>query len=56
MIGRRCIGEGLPVLKLFVLVEELDRNMAIFFLQNGCATLVEGLDLVNDCGLELVKN
>jgi hypothetical protein len=44
------------VLKLFVLIEELDRNMAIFFLQDGCATLVEGLDLVNDCGAKLVKD
>jgi hypothetical protein len=36
------------VLKLFVLVEELDRNVAILFLQDGCATLVQGLDLVDD--------
>ena len=36
------------MLKLFVLVEEFDRNVAIFFLQDGCATLIEGLDLVDD--------
>lgn len=48
MIRRRGIGEGLPMLKLFVLVEEFDRNMAVFFLQDGCATLVQRLDLVDD--------
>jgi hypothetical protein len=36
------------VLKLLVLVEKLDWNVAIFFLQDGCATLIEGLDLVDD--------
>lgn len=49
MVGRGGIGEGLPVLKLFVLVEKLDRNVAIFFLQDCCATLVQRLDLVDDC-------
>lgn len=36
------------MLKLFVLVEKLDRNVTIFFLQDGCATLVQGLDFVDD--------
>jgi hypothetical protein len=36
------------VLKLFVLVEEFDRNMAVFFLQDSCATLVQRLDFVDD--------
>lgn len=40
------------MLKLFVLVEKLDRNVAIFFLQDGCATLVQGLDLVDDYIIE----
>jgi hypothetical protein len=31
----------LPVLQLFIFVEELDRNMTVFFLQDGRATLVQ---------------
>lgn len=49
MICRRGIGEGLPVFKLFVLVKELDRNVAIFFLQDGCPALIQRLNLVDDC-------
>lgn len=48
MVSRGCIREGLPVFKLFVLVEKLDRNVAIFFLQDCCAALIQGLYLVDD--------
>jgi hypothetical protein len=44
----RGIGKGLPVLKFFVLIEKLDRNMTICFLKYCCAALVQGLDLVDD--------
>jgi hypothetical protein len=44
----RCIGKRLPVLKLFVLVEEFDRDMTVCFLEYRCAALVEGLYLVDD--------
>jgi hypothetical protein len=37
------------VFKLFVFIEELDGNVAVGFLQDRCATLVQGLNLVNDC-------
>lgn len=37
------------MLELFVLVQKFDGDMAIGFLQHRCSTLVEGLDLVNDC-------
>jgi hypothetical protein len=48
VVRRRSIGEGLPVLKLFVLVEKLDRDMTVCFLEYRCAALVEGLYLVDD--------
>jgi hypothetical protein len=44
----RGIGKGLPVLKFFVLIEKLDRNMTVCFLKYCCAALVQGLDLVDD--------
>lgn len=56
MVCRRCIRERLPVLKLFVLVKEFDRNVAIFFLQDGCPTLVQRLDLVDDYVTESAKH
>jgi hypothetical protein len=48
VVCRRRIGKGLPVLELFVLVEKLDRNMTVCFLEYRCAALVKGLDLVDD--------
>jgi hypothetical protein len=44
----RGIGERLPVLKLFVLVKEFDRDMTVCFLEYRCAALVEGLYLIDD--------
>jgi len=52
VFGGRSVGKGLPVFELFVLVEEFDGDMAVGFLQDSRPPLVEGLDLVDDCGAQ----
>jgi len=49
VFGRRSVGERLPVFEFLVLVQELDGDMAVGFLQHRCPALVEGLDLVDHC-------
>jgi hypothetical protein len=48
VLGRRSVGERLPVFEFLILVQELDGDMAVGFLQHCRSTLVEGLDLVDD--------
>jgi len=43
------------VFKLFIFIEELDRNVAICFLQDRRAALIQGLDLVDDCMVKSAK-
>lgn len=50
----RCVRKAkrrqrLPVFELLILVQEFDWDMAVGFLQHRRSTLVEGLDLVDDC-------
>jgi hypothetical protein len=49
VFGGRSVGKRLPVLEFLILVQELDGDMAVGFLQDCCSTLVKGLDLVDDC-------
>lgn len=37
--------------EFLILVQEFDGDMTVGFLQHRCSALVEGLDLVDDCGL-----
>ena len=46
---RRSVSKRLPVFEFLILVQEFDGDMAVGFLQHRCSTLVEGLDLVDDC-------
>ena len=48
---RRSVRKRLPVFEFFILVQEFDGDVAVGFLQHRCSTLVEGLDLVDDCSV-----